>query len=245
MTLRPRVSAALVMASPRHTCTHVRRQCSCVRHIVCTRVSAHDGVCTDATRVQLRVTPHRLLPCTERQRILDTPATMSHLMTPQQSKDTEESLMRLTVAQLKQRCAALGTPVTGTKPKLVSMILDPASHQRKKAAAGCGIKKKKKEAPKSLSAFAVASYMSALSGHGMYGYGMYGEEVTRAKHTQETGLLSSLVPSRARRRTRRRVGTARPATSSFRRRSSTWACACTARTRRTSTPSLTACARAA
>ena len=115
---------------------------------------------------------------------------MSHLMTPQQSKDTEESrqrgsLMRLTVAQLKQRCAALGTPVTGTKPKLVSMILDPASHQRKKAAAGCGIKKKKK-APKSLPAFAVASYMSALTGYGMYGYGMYGEEVTRAKHTHHT-----------------------------------------------------------
>ena len=146
-------------------------------------------VCTDATQVLLRVTPHRLLPCTERQRILDTPATMSHLMTPQQSKDTEESLMRLTVAQLKQRCAALGTPVTGTKPKLVSMILDPASHQRKKAAAGCGIKKKKKKAPKSRPvSFAEAmsaSYMSAmLPGYGMYGYGMYGEEVTRAKYTQ-------------------------------------------------------------
>ena len=118
---------------------------------------------------------------------------MSHLMTPQQSKDTEESLMRLTVAQLKQRCAALGTPVTGTKPKLVSMILDPASHQRKKAAAGCGIKKKKK-APKSLPAFAVASYMSALTGYGMYGYGMYGEEVTRAKHTQRDRLSSHCFP---------------------------------------------------
>ena len=49
---------------------------------------------------------------------------MSQLMTPQQIKDAEESrergsLMQLTVAQLKQRCAALGTPVTGTKPKLV------------------------------------------------------------------------------------------------------------------------------
>ena len=209
-------------------------------------------VCTDATQVLLRVTPHRLLPCTERQRILDTPATMSHLMTPQQSKDTEESLMRLTVAQLKQRCAALGTPVTGTKPKLVSMILDPASHQRKKAAAGCGIKKKKKKAPKSLP----ASYMSALfpgymPSYGMCGYGgMYDEEVTLAQlateHTQR-GRLSSLVPSRARSvaKTRTRAGTARPATSSFRRRSSTTACACTARTRRTSTPSLTACARAA
>ena len=121
---------------------------------------------------------------------------MSHLMTPQQSKDTEESLMRLTVAQLKQRCAALGTPVTGTKPKLVSMILDPASHQRKKAAAGCGIKKKKKKkAPKSRPvSFAEAmsaSYMSAmLPGYGMYGYGMYGEEVTRAKHTQRDRLSS-------------------------------------------------------
>ena len=173
---------------------------------------------------------------------------MSHLMTPQQSKDTEESLMRLTVAQLKQRCAALGTPVTGTKPKLVSMILDPASHQRKKAAAGCGIKKKKKKAPKSLP----ASYMSALfpgymPSYGMYGYGgMYDDEVTRPEHTQRD-RLSSTVPSRARSvaRTRRRAGTARPATSSFRRRSSTRACACTARTRRTSTPSLTACARAA
>ena len=213
-------------------------------------------VCTDATRVQLRVTPHRLLPCTERQRILDTPATMSHLMTPQQSKDTEESLMRLTVAQLKQRCAALGTPVTGTKPKLVSMILDPASHQRKKAAAGCGIKKKKKKAPKSrLVSFAEAmygprgsaSYMSAmLPGYGMYGYGMYGEEVTRAKHTQRD-RLSSLLPSRARSvaRTRRRAGTARPATSSFRRRTSIKACARNANTRRMSTPSVTACARAA
>ena len=176
---------------------------------------------------------------------------MSQLMTPQQIKDAEESrergsLMQLTVAQLKQRCAALGTPVTGTKPKLVSMILDPASHQRKKAAAGCGIKKKKKKAPKSLPAFAVASYMSALSGYGMCGYGgMYDDEVTRPEHTQETGLLSSLVPSRARRRTRRRVGTARPATSSFRRRTSTKACARNANTRRTSTPSLTACARAA
>ena len=171
---------------------------------------------------------------------------MSHLMTPQQSKDTEESLMRLTVAQLKQRCAALGTPVTGTKPKLVSMIMDPASHQRKKAAAGCGIKKKKKKAPKSLPALAVASYMSALSGYGMYGYGMYGEEVTRAKHTQRD-RLSSLLPSRARSvaRTRRRAGTARPATSSFRRRTSIKACARNANTRRTSTPSRAACARAA
>ena len=164
--------------------------------------------------------------------------------------------MRLTVAQLKQRCAALGTPVTGTKPKLVSMILDPASHQRKKAAAGCGIKKKKKKAPKSrLVSFAEAmygprgsaSYMSAmLPGYGMYGYGMYGEEVTRAKHTQRD-RLSSLLPSRARSvaRTRRRAGTARPATSSFRRRTSIKACARNANTRRTSTPSLTACARAA
>ena len=107
--------------------------------------------------------------------------------------------MRLTVAQLKQRCAALGTPVTGTKPKLVSMILDPASHQRKKAAAGCGIKKKKKKAPKSRPvSFAEAmsaSYMSAmLPGYGMYGYGMYGEEVTRAKHTQRDRLSSLLFP---------------------------------------------------
>ena len=121
---------------------------------------------------------------------------MSHLMTPQQSKDTEESrqrgsLMRLTVAQLKQRCAALGTPVTGTKPKLVSMILDPASHQRKKAAAGCGIKKKKKQAPKSLP----ASYMSALfpgymPSYGMYGYGgMYDDEMTRPEHTKRPPLI--------------------------------------------------------
>ena len=170
---------------------------------------------------------------------------MSHLMTPQQIKDTEESLMRLTVAQLKQRCAALGTPVTGTKPKLVSMILDPASHQKKKATAGCGIKKKKKKAPKSLPP---ASYMSALfPGYGMYGYGMpYGEEVTRPEHTPR-GRLSLFLPSRTRSvaRTRTRAGTARPATSSFRRRTSTTACACTARTRRTSTPSPTACARAA
>ena len=85
-------------------------------------------------------------------------------MTPQQRKDTgtnaamramedtgeRESLMSLTVPQLKQRCAALGTPVTGTKPKLVSMILDPASHQsKKKATAGSGIKKKKKTPLKS------------------------------------------------------------------------------------------------
>ena len=123
---------------------------------------------------------------------------MSHLMTPQQSKDTEESLMRLTVAQLKQRCAALGTPVTGTKPKLVSMILDPASHQRKKAAAGCGIKKKKKapkSRPVSFAEAMSASYMSAmLPGYGMYGYGMYGEEVTRAKHTQRDRLSSLLFP---------------------------------------------------
>ena len=65
------------------------------------------------------------------------------------------------------------------------MILDPASHQMKKAAAGCGIKKRKKKAPKSLPAFAVASYMSALSGYGMCGYGgMYDDEVTRPEHTQ-------------------------------------------------------------
>ena len=124
---------------------------------------------------------------------------MSHLMTPQQSKDTEESLMRLTVAQLKQRCAALGTPVTGTKPKLVSMILDPASHQRKKAANGCGIKKKKKKAPKSLPASSIGcNYGSASCGlFAMNPWaGMYGEEVTRPTraHTKRPPLISLLFP---------------------------------------------------
>ena len=79
-----------------------------------------------------------------------TAVAAANLMSPQQrTKDTEESLMSLTLPQLKQRCAALGTPVTGNKPKLVSMILDPATNQKKKAKApGSGIKKKRTKAPK-------------------------------------------------------------------------------------------------
>ena len=84
-----------------------------------------------------------------------TAIATANLMSPQQLKpklafaDTEESLMNLTLPLLKQRCAALGTPVTGNKSKLVSMILDPATNQKKKAKApGSGIKKKRTKAPK-------------------------------------------------------------------------------------------------
>ena len=84
-----------------------------------------------------------------------TAIATANLMSPQQLKpklafaDTEESLMNLTLPLLKQRCAALGTPVTGNKSKLVSMILDPSTHQKKKAKApGSGIKKRKTKAPK-------------------------------------------------------------------------------------------------
>jgi len=79
-----------------------------------------------------------------------TPQHHNREWSPASGVAMAESLMSLTVPQLKQRCAALGTPVTGTKPKLVSMILDPASHQsKKKATAGSGIKKKKKPPLKS------------------------------------------------------------------------------------------------
>ena len=79
-----------------------------------------------------------------------TAVAAANLMSPQQrTKDTEESLMSLTLPQLKQRCAALGTPVTGNKPKLISMILDPATNQKKKAKApGSGIKKQRTKATK-------------------------------------------------------------------------------------------------
>ena len=79
-----------------------------------------------------------------------TAVAAANLMSPQQrTKDTEQSLMSLTLPQLKQRCAALGTPVTGNKPKLISMILDPSTNQKKKAKApGSGIKKQRTKAPK-------------------------------------------------------------------------------------------------
>lgn len=64
------------------------------------------------------------------------------MSTPQQqTKDTQASLVHLTVPQLKEKCKALGVPVTGAKAKLISMILDPTSHQKKRATTGAGIKK--------------------------------------------------------------------------------------------------------
>ena len=51
------------------------------------------------------------------------------------------SLLKKSLKDLKAMCSAAGTPVTGNKAKLVERLLDPASHQRKKAKPS-GIKKK-------------------------------------------------------------------------------------------------------
>ena len=52
--------------------------------------------------------------------------------TPEADLDTrsETALRALSVADLKTRCRALGTPVTGTKAQLIERIRDPAVHQK-------------------------------------------------------------------------------------------------------------------
>ena len=40
-----------------------------------------------------------------------------------QPPNTTESLMKLTIPMLKEKAKTLGTPITGTKAKLVQMIL--------------------------------------------------------------------------------------------------------------------------
>lgn len=46
--------------------------------------------------------------------------------------DQQKELLKLTLPQLQEKARALGTPVTGTKAKLVQMIMDPAVHQKQK-----------------------------------------------------------------------------------------------------------------
>jgi len=97
------------------------------------------------------------------------------MTTPQQQPKagTAESLMLLSVPQLKEKCKALGTPVTGVKTKLVAMILNPSSNQKKRATAGTGIKKKK-AAPKKAGRMTVTG-VGGFSGYGGYGgYGGFG-----------------------------------------------------------------------
>lgn len=43
---------------------------------------------------------------------------------------SEAALRALSVADLKTRCRALGTPVTGNKAQLIERVLDPACHQK-------------------------------------------------------------------------------------------------------------------
>ena len=55
---------------------------------------------------------------------------------------SREQLKAMTVSELKSMCDMLNTPRTGNKDTLIVRVMDPASHQRKIAKRGEGVKKK-------------------------------------------------------------------------------------------------------
>ena len=53
---------------------------------------------------------------------MSTPAATTPAATTATPLDKQKELLKLTLPQLKEKARALGTPVTGTKAKLVQMI---------------------------------------------------------------------------------------------------------------------------
>ena len=79
-----------------------------------------------------------------------------------------QTLLKLTVLELKQKCAEAGTPVTGTKATLVARLLDPAQHQKKAKTVGSAIRK---AAPKKKKKKSEDSDVDSDSDDSLYGSG--------------------------------------------------------------------------
>lgn len=100
----------------------------------------------------------------------------------------QKELLKLTLPQLKEKSRALGTPVTGTKAKLVQMLMDPDAHQKKRRStiAKQAPKKKAPKKSKPLPYGIPSGHCFPLSSHAAFGYDEEGD------HCEMCGELGEL-----------------------------------------------------
>ena len=122
---------------------------------------------------------------------MSTPAATTPAATTATPLGKQNELLKLTLLQLKEKARALGTPVTGTKAKLVQMIMNPDSHQKKRRSAIGKKQAPKKKAPKKtpgLYGMPTGHCFPTFGSHAAFGYD-FDDDEGRCEMCGELGEL--------------------------------------------------------